>query len=191
MGICGCTAAAPGVEVRAIANPSAAISRSGDALAVARGQLMLGNVGLALEAFRKAQRDNPADPAVLAGIGDCYSAMSRFDLAQTNYEAALALAPHDRKLLLGLAAIYDREGMTARAMIARVEAAAGLPQPTASTAAVVPQGEPRVPARLENAKANTRKSAQKPEALPKTTNRIKNHHQNKSPPLRQIAYEIV
>ena len=167
MGICGCTAAAPGVEVRAIANPSAAISRSGDALAVARGQLMLGNVGLALEAFRKAQRDNPADPAVLSGIGDCYSAMSRFDLAQTNYEAALALAPHDRKLLLGLAQIYDREGMTARAMIARAEAAAGLPQPTASTAAVVPQGEPRVPARATTAIAMPIQSAPAPVAVPK------------------------
>jgi len=167
MGICGCTAAAPGVEVRAIANPSAAISRSGDALAVARGHLVLGNVGLALEAFRKAQRDNPADPAVLSGIGDCYSAMSRFDLAQTNYEAALALAPHDRKLLLGLAQIYDREGMTARAMIARAEAAAGLPQPTASTAAVVPQGEPRVPARATTAIAMPIQSAPAPVAVPK------------------------
>jgi hypothetical protein len=167
MGICGCTAAAPGVEVRAIANPSAEIARSGDAVAVARGHLVLGNVGLALEAFRKAQRDNPADPAVLAGIGDCYSAMSRFDLAQTNYEAALALAPHDRKLLLGLAAIYDREGMTARAMIARAEAAAGLPQPTASTAAVVPQGEPRVPARATTAIAMPIQSAPAPVAVPK------------------------
>jgi len=167
MGICGCTAAAPGVEVRAIANPSAAISRSGDALAVARGHLVLGNVGLALEAFRKAQRDNPADPAVLSGIGDCYSAMSRFDLAQTNYEAALALAPHDRKLLLGLAQIYDREGMTARAMIARAEAAAGQPQPTASTAAVVPQGEPRVPARATTAIAMPIQSAPAPVAVPK------------------------
>jgi hypothetical protein len=167
MTICGCTAASPGVEVRAIANPSAEIARSGDAVAVARGHLVLGNVGLALEAFRKAQRDNPADPAVLAGIGDCYSAMSRFDLAQTNYEAALALAPHDRKLLLGLAAIYDREGMTARAMIARAEAAAGLPRPTASTAAVVPQGEPRVPARVETAIAMPVQSAQAPVAIPK------------------------
>ena len=41
----GCTGAAPEVKVRAIDNASAQISRSGDALAVARGQLMLGNAG--------------------------------------------------------------------------------------------------------------------------------------------------
>jgi hypothetical protein len=57
--------------------------------------------------------------------------------------------------------------MTARAMIARAEAAAGLPQPTASTAAVVPQGEPRVPARATTAIAMPIQSAPAPVAVPK------------------------
>lgn len=162
----GCTGAAPEVKVRAIDNASAQISRSGDALAVARGQLMLGNAGLALEAFRKAQRDNPSDPAVLSGIGDCYSAMGRFDLAQTNYESALALAPHDRKLLLGLAAIYEREGNRARAMIARAEAAASLP-PAPAVAAALPQAEPARPKRVGMAAAAPAKSRQEPVAIPK------------------------
>jgi hypothetical protein len=165
MGICGCTAAAPEVKVRAIANPSAAISRGGDALAVARGQLMLGDVGLALEAFRKAQRDNPADPAVLSGIGDCYSAMSRFDLAQTNYEAALALAPHDRRLLLGLAAIYERQGKTGRAMTARAEAAVAPQAATAAGSAVVQAG-PAAPKRIEMAAATRLAAPQAPAATP-------------------------
>src|SRR5690242_12841925 len=106
----GCAAGTNPVKVRAIADPSAVISRGTDAVAVARGQLMLGNVGLALEAFRKAQRANPSDTAALSGIGDCYAAMGRFDIAQSNYEAALALAPHDKMLLLGLAAIFESQG---------------------------------------------------------------------------------
>lgn len=166
MAIGGCTGAAPGVSVRAIANPSAEISRSTDALAVARGQLMIGNVGLALEAFRKAQRENPADPAVLSGIGDCYSAMSRFDLAQTNYEAALALAPHDRKLLLGLAAIYERQGKTARAVITRAEAKAALPAPPAVAIAAA-QAEPAKPKRSDMAAAAPAKSPEAYAAIPK------------------------
>src|SRR5262249_42750856 len=117
----GCTTASQEVKVRAIPDPAAAFRNGGDAVALARGQLVLGNAGLALEGFRKAQRDNPNDPAALAGIGDCYTMMGRFDIAQSNYEAALALAPHDRTLLLGLASIFERQGLHARAMAARAE----------------------------------------------------------------------
>jgi tetratricopeptide (TPR) repeat protein len=77
---------------------------------------------LALEAFRKAQLANPSDPAAWSGIGDCYAAMGRFDLAQSNYEAALAFSPHDRTLLLALATLFEREGQTARAIQVRMEA---------------------------------------------------------------------
>jgi hypothetical protein len=122
LGLAGCAAGPKALEVRAIANPSEAI-RGGDDLAVARGQLKLGNVGLALEAFRKVQRDRPSDPAALAGIGDCYSAMGRLDLAQSSYEAALALAPKSPSLLNGLAQVLEREGRRARAIAVRVEAA--------------------------------------------------------------------
>ncbi len=85
---------------------------------------MIGDAGLALEGFRKAQRYDPNNPAALQGIGDCYTAMGRFDIAQSNYEAALALAPHDRRLLLGLADIFEREGLKTRAMAVRAEAGA-------------------------------------------------------------------
>jgi hypothetical protein len=97
--------------------------KGSDDLAIARGQLRLGNVGLALEAFRKVQRERPLDPAALAGIGDCYSAMGRLDLAQSNYEAALALAPKSPALLNGLAQVLERAGRRARAIAVRVEAA--------------------------------------------------------------------
>lgn len=122
VGLAGCVAGTKAVEIRAIGDLAAGVSRSDD-LAVARGQLRLGSVGLALETFRKVQRDRPSDPAALAGIGDCYSAMGRHDLAQSNYEAALALAPRNPALLRGLAQVLDLEGNHARAIAVRVEAA--------------------------------------------------------------------
>jgi hypothetical protein len=116
----GCVSTS-GMKVRAIADPISALLQ-GDDLAVARGQLALNNVGLALEAFRKAQRARPSDPAPLVGLADCYSVMGRFDLAQSNYEAALALAPRDPKLLLGLARVFEMQGNLDRAAEARLEA---------------------------------------------------------------------
>jgi Flp pilus assembly protein TadD len=153
LSLAGCTSSAKQVEVRAIPDRSAILSQGGDSVAVARGQFALGDVGLALEGFRKAQRENPADPRALAGIGDCYAAMGRFDIAQSSYEAALALAPNDRKLLLGLAAIFEREGQMLRAAEARADAdralrAAQQPPAIAAAAPVVPQTAPAIPAAL-------------------------------------------
>ncbi len=125
------------VKVRPIADPAAAAYGAGDALSVARGQFMLGNVGLALEGFRKAQRYNPSDPAALEGIGDCYASMGRLDIAQSSYESALALAPHDSKLLYALADLLEHEGQAARAAETRAEARS-FSQPAASAAAAAP-----------------------------------------------------
>jgi tetratricopeptide (TPR) repeat protein len=107
--------------MRVISDPARALL-SGDDLAVGKGELALNNVGLALEAFRKAQRADPSDPAPLAGIADCYIAMGRYDLAQTNFEAALALAPRNNDLLSGLAKVLDLEGQPERASKLRREA---------------------------------------------------------------------
>jgi tetratricopeptide (TPR) repeat protein len=147
LGIVGCTTSRKEVQVRAIADPSAALSRGGDEIAVARGQLALGNVGLALEGFRKARRDYPTDAAPLQGIGDCYAVMGRFDLAQSSYEAALALAPHDRRLLLGLAAIFEREGDLPRAAQARADADRAL-QSVAPAVTAVAQADAAAPPQL-------------------------------------------
>jgi len=119
--LCGCTSASQ-VNVRPIADPAAKFREGSADVAAARGQLALGNVGLALEAFRIIQRNRPNDPAARAGIGDCYAAMGRFDLAQSNYEEALALAPHSPTLLMGLARVFEREGDHARALAVRAEA---------------------------------------------------------------------
>lgn len=136
LALAGCMTATKEVKVRAIPDPSAVLLQGGDELAVSRGQFLLGNVGLALEGFRKAQRANPSDPRSLAGIGDCYASMGRFDLAQSNYEAALALAPHNQQFLLGLAAIFDKEGKPVLAMAARAETEAVRQAAMQSSAAV-------------------------------------------------------
>jgi hypothetical protein len=130
------------VKVRPIADPAAAAYGAGDAISVARGQFMLGNVGLALEGFRKAQRYNPSDPAALEGIGDCYASMGRLDIAQSSYESALALAPHDPRLLLALADVLDHQGKAAQAAETRAEAS-GPTHHTASITVPLPPAERR------------------------------------------------
>ena len=119
--LAGCATTTHEVKVRPL-DPGAAIRAGGDQMAVARGQLALGNVGLALEAFHIAQRARPYDPAPAAGIGDCYAAMGRYDIAESSYEVALSLAPRDHALLLGLASIVERAGDLRRASDLRAEA---------------------------------------------------------------------
>jgi len=132
--LAGCVTETKQVQFRPIADPAAALTRGGNLTALARGELLIGNVGLALEGFRKAQRAYPTEAAPLAGIGDCYAAMGRFDIAQSSYESALALAPNDRRLLLALADIFDHEGQPLKAMAARADAARAAPVNPPATA---------------------------------------------------------
>jgi len=99
----GCASTPNTVEVRPIADPGSKMRAGSDSLADAKGQLALGNVGLALEGFRKASRNEPNNAEAFAGMAACYELMRRYDLAQSNYEAALALAPRNADLLAKLA----------------------------------------------------------------------------------------
>jgi hypothetical protein len=142
LALAGCAATAGKLEIKPIADAGEKFRHGNVDVAAARGQLALGNVGLALEAFRRINRDRPGDPTALAGIGDCYASMGRFDLAQSNYESALAMAPRDPALLLGLARVFEREGDVARGVELRAEAArAQLPAaaPTAVPAQITAQ----------------------------------------------------
>jgi len=171
----GCVASSGNLKIRAVADPISALPR-GDEMAVARGQLALGNVGLAIEAFRKVQRYQPSDPGPLVGLADCYTLMGRLDLAQSNYEAALALAPRDPALLRGLARIFEFEGQPERAALARRDAqaaasamAAASPAPAtpASIAAVVPTAHrSSVTVALPPARSADAKPAARPVAAP-------------------------
>jgi hypothetical protein len=93
-------------------------------IAEARGHLVLGNVALALEGFRKAAREDPASVDALTGIAYCYDQMGRYDLSRRHYEMALALAPRDTALLAAFAGSLDRQGLTAEAASVRREMAA-------------------------------------------------------------------
>lgn len=120
--IVGCAASSSNLQVRTV-DPAARLHQGSDELAAAHGLLALGSVGLALEGFREAQRRQPSDPRPLAGIAACYASMGRYDIAEQNYEAALALAPEDPALLRSLAEIFSAEGKAKEAAEARMEAA--------------------------------------------------------------------
>src|SRR6185503_18255145 len=134
----GCAAAPDQVEVRPIGGPGTKLRAADDPLAAAKGQFAIGNVGLALEGFRKAARENPNSAEALAGMAACYETMGRDDLAEANYEAALALAPRNATLLSSLAAVLARLGRGDDAAAVRAEvaqlnsAAAALDQTSAS-----------------------------------------------------------
>jgi hypothetical protein len=123
LAVTGCTADDGKLNVRAIADPLAAASKRGSPMIVeARAALALGNVGTALEAFRKALREQPDSIEALAGIAACYERMGRYDLSRVNYEAALAIAPNNPILLNSFAASLQLQGRTAEANALRAEA---------------------------------------------------------------------
>lgn len=144
--VAGCATSNP-VQVRAIADPGAKFRYGGGLLAEGRAQLALGNAGIALETFRKLQREQPESAEAFAGIAACYAAMGRYDIARANYEYALAYAPSDARLLTALASTLERlgEGDKARgvrAEAARLSAPAAVAQ--ARSAAPAPAGVPQI-----------------------------------------------
>jgi hypothetical protein len=144
---CTTTPQTADIKIRAIPDAAAKLRTGSGVLAEATAQLALGNAGLALEGFRKALREQPASAEAYAGIAKCYEAMGRFDLAQSNYEAALALAPQNPKLLTALAVALDQQGEKSAARMARQDAAAAqsvgapeIPQPRLDSSASVAMG---------------------------------------------------
>jgi tetratricopeptide (TPR) repeat protein len=143
-----CSAAGGKLAIKAIPQPvSAAATPVAKRLAEARGLLALGSVGLALESFRLAQRDDPSSTDALAGIAGCYDRMGRFDLSRRYYEQALALAPNDPVLLGTFAASLDAQGKRADAQAVRGEIAAlKQPKPQAGSITVaLPAPRPAAP----------------------------------------------
>lgn len=112
-------------DVRPIANPIAAAKERGSPMVQeGRSLLAMGSIGLALEAFRKSLRDDPASNVqALAGIAACYERMGRWDLARANYEAALAIEPTNEILLNTFAASLDQQGRHREATALRAEIA--------------------------------------------------------------------
>lgn len=89
----------------------------------AKAQLALGNVGLALEGFREALRDNPGDVQAALGIAHCFDRMGRADLSRKWFETALASAPDNSTVLNDFAASLEKQGKLSEAASVRAEAA--------------------------------------------------------------------
>jgi hypothetical protein len=113
------------LAIRPLADPYTKATKAGSpTVAEARGLLAVGSVGLAIEGFRKALREDPNSIEALAGLAECYDQMGRHDLSQAKYEAALAIAPTNPTLLRTFAASLERQGRFAEAKELRGEAAA-------------------------------------------------------------------
>lgn len=119
----GCVTDSGKLDIRPIADPYSKATNAGNpAVAEGRGLLAAGSVGLAIEAFRKALREQPDSIEALAGLAECYDQMGRHDLSRAKYEAALAIAPNNVTLLRTFAASLERQGRYAEAISLRSEA---------------------------------------------------------------------
>jgi hypothetical protein len=124
LAVAACGGEQANLKVRSIPTPLAQGARPVPfRIAEARGQLALGNVALALEAFRTAARDDPNSTDAMAGIATCYDLMGRYDLSRRNYETALALAPANVELLGAFAQSLQLQGQVAEAARVRDEIA--------------------------------------------------------------------
>jgi hypothetical protein len=122
-----------GVEVRSIKTPLAQGRQPVDfRVAEGHSQLALGNVGLALEAYRKALREQPDSVEALIGLATCYDRMGRFDLSRGHYEMALAVAPANSDLYLLFAMSLETQGRRDEAARVKAELAARVVAPEAS-----------------------------------------------------------
>jgi hypothetical protein len=130
IGAASCTTG--GVEVRPIKQPLAD-GRQPANFRVAEGnsQLALGNVGLALESYRKALREEPDSIDAMLGLATCYDRMGRADLSRRHYEMALAVNPADTNTYAQFAQSLESQGQRDEAARVKTELAARVVAPEA------------------------------------------------------------
>ena len=132
------------LSVRSIASPLAAGKQSVNfRLAEGNSQFALGNVALALEAYRKALREDPASVDAMVGLAACYDRMGRPDLSRRHYEMALATQPAEPALYVAFAQSLDSQGRAPEAARVKAELAARVVAPEAARA--VPGTVPVLP----------------------------------------------
>ncbi|AEG48064.1 Tetratricopeptide TPR_2 repeat-containing protein [Sphingobium chlorophenolicum L-1] len=92
--------------------------------ALARGDLLFtrGEYALALDAFRRAVRNDPADAHGLNGVAISYAAMGRHDLAREFFELALARAPQDARIARNFARSLLAQGLKEEADVLLAQA---------------------------------------------------------------------
>lgn len=136
--------AGPQVDVRRIASPIAQEDLPiADRLAEAGAQMRLGNVGLAIESYRKALRTSPRSALAHAGIAGAYDRMGRYDLSLDHYQVALSLRPDDPRLYAALAGSLRAQGRPVDAARVMAEAQA---RATLTDGAAIASNEARPPA---------------------------------------------
>ncbi|ANI78862.1 hypothetical protein EP837_02464 [Sphingobium sp. EP60837] len=109
-----CSSANRDVAIRSV-NSEAVGTAGQDSLA--RGDVLFsrGEHALALDAYRRAMRQNPADPHALNGVAISYAAIGRHDLAREYFELALARAPQDERIHRNFARSLMAQGLQAEA----------------------------------------------------------------------------
>jgi hypothetical protein len=85
------------------------------AYADGKAELAGGHPGLAIVAFERAVRLDPASVEALNGIGAAYDELKRFDIAMVYYQRALALAPRDAATMNNIAVSLRLSGNSAAA----------------------------------------------------------------------------
>ena len=117
--------ASPKLEIREVGQAHRDLSdgTSDGRVALGLTQLARGNVGLALETFRRASREDPQNYRALQGLAECYLQLGKPAVARRSLEQALALRPDIPELYRALAAAAQGEGKTAEAAALRREAA--------------------------------------------------------------------
>jgi hypothetical protein len=101
-------------------------------LAEGNAQYALGNVGLAIEAYRKALREDPASVEAMIGLANCYERMGRADLSRRHYEMALAIQPANTEVYAQFAESLEAQGQSDEAARVKTELAARVVAPEAS-----------------------------------------------------------
>ena len=130
-GLAACSSG--GIDVRPIKQPLAAGQQPANfRVAEGNGQFALGNVALALEAYRKALREEPQNVEAMIGIAACYDRKGRFDLSRKHYEMALAVQPADTEIYALFAQSLDVQGKRDEAARVKSELAARVVAPEAT-----------------------------------------------------------
>jgi hypothetical protein len=131
--LCTASCASSAVEVRSIKSALAEGRQPADSrVAEGNGQLALGNVGLAIEAYRKALREKPDSVEALMGLASCYDRMGRGDLSRRHYEMALAITPAKTEIYSSFAESLKAQGQREEAARVMAELAARVVAPEAS-----------------------------------------------------------
>lgn len=112
-------------------------------VAEGHAQLALGNVGLALEAYRKALREQPQSVEAMIGLANCYERMGRTDLSRRQYELALAVDPANTEIYSLFAQSLEAQGQRDEAARVKTELVARVVAPEAPRA--VPGSVPVLP----------------------------------------------